>query len=110
MSGESTEVQLVRLEERLKIIMESMTLDRNARKEQYEKMEEISEKLTVLTLRVGTVEDGFARSAPTIEEFITIKHKVAGAGLAGRWVWVAGAAIISILFTMKKEIMEWLAR
>lgn len=67
-------MQLVRLEERLKIIMESMTLDRNARKEQYEKMEEISEKLTVLTLRVGTVEDGFARSAPTIEEFITIYH------------------------------------
>ena len=35
--------------------------------------------------RLKNVEDSFAKSEPTIEEFITIKHKVAGAGVFGKW-------------------------
>ncbi|AWY08127.1 hypothetical protein HOT48_gp112 [Klebsiella phage ZCKP1] len=45
-----------------------------------------------LSTRLKRVEESITKSEPTIEEFITIKHKVAGAGIFGKWAWaVAGA-------------------
>lgn len=103
-------VQMARLEERLKGISEGLTLDRESRKQQYETMNEISRSLSSLDNRVGVVEKGFADSAPTIEEFITIKHKVVGAGIAGKWMWAAAGVIISMIFTFRREIIAWLSK
>lgn len=110
MSNDSVEVQLARIDERMKVILQNMELDRGVRKQQYEKMEEIGINISELNSRVGVVERGLADSAPTIEEFITIKHKVAGAGAAGRWVWLAGSVLVGILFTIRKELIEWLSK
>lgn len=108
--SESTEVQLARIDERMRTIILGLEQDRVSRKEQYENMAEIKLTMQDIQTRVGAVEKGLADSAPTIEEFITIKHKVAGAGVAGRWLWVAAAAILGFLFTMRREIIEWLAK
>ncbi|WAK44935.1 hypothetical protein Fifi067_00008 [Erwinia phage Fifi067] len=110
MSNESVDVQLARIDERMKTIILGLEQDRISRKEQYETTEQIRLTIQDIQNRVGAVEKGLADSAPTIEEFITIKHKVAGAGVAGRWLWVAAAAILGFLFTMRREIIEWLAK
>ncbi|AWN06197.1 putative tail-length tape measure protein [Erwinia phage phiEaP8] len=103
-------VQMARLEERLKIITEGLAQDRESRKQQYEATAEITKILASLDNRVGVVEKGFAESAPTIEEFITIKHRVVGAGLAGKWIWAGAGAILTFLFTFRKEIIAWLSK
>lgn len=108
--NENIEAQLARMDERMKMIVASLEQDRSSRKEQYENAEQTRLTLQDISSRLGAVEKGLADNAPTIEEFITIKHKVAGAGVAGRWAWVAVAAVISVLFTMRKEIFQWLAK
>lgn len=108
--NENIETQLARMDERMKMIMAGLEQDRTSRKEQYEHAEQTRLTLQDISNRLGVVEKGLAENAPTIEEFITIKHKVAGAGVAGRWAWVAITAVISLLFTLRKEIFQWLAR
>ena len=103
-------VQMARLEERLRIITETLIQDRESRKHQYEKTEELSHTLHELNGRIKNVEEGLAKSAPTIEEFITIKHKVVGAGMAGRWIWVAGGALLTLIVSLRAEIFKWLAK
>lgn len=50
--------------------------------------------------RLKNVEDSLARNEPTIEDFITIKYKVAGAGIFGKWVWAGVGAILCFLIVM----------
>ena len=101
MSTEPTEVQLARLEERLNQVLQGMAQDRESRKQQYEKTEELAR-------RMGQVEQSLTQQAPTIEEFITIKHKVVGAGIAGKWIWAIAGGLITFLWAAKKEIAAWL--
>ncbi|ATW58127.1 hypothetical protein CNR35_00031 [Pseudomonas phage inbricus] len=108
MSTEPTEVQLARLEERLNQVLQGMAQDRESRKQQYEKTEELAQSITKLDGRMGQVEQSLTQQAPTIEEFITIKHKVVGAGIAGKWVWAIAGGLITFLWTAKKEIAAWL--
>lgn len=103
-------VQMARIEERLKIVTETLIQDRESRKNQYEKTEELSLTIHELNGRIKNVEEGLAKSAPTIEEFITIKHKVVGAGVAGRWIWVAGGVLLTLLVSFRAEIFKWLSK
>jgi hypothetical protein len=110
MPNESPEVQLAVLAERFMFIQQELAEAKTARKSQYEKMEEQSVMLIQMDARMQTVEASLKSQAPTIEEFITIKHKVVGAGLAGRWSWAALTAVIALLCTFRTEIFRWLAK
>ena len=103
-------VQMARIEERLKMVTETLIQDRESRRNQYEKTEELSLTIHELNGRIKNVEEGLAKSAPTIEEFITIKHKVAGAGVAGRWIWVAGGVLLTLLVSFRAEIFKWFSK
>lgn len=85
MGNEPDNVTLARLEERLRNIFENQTREARER----EKMEE---SMGDLSIRLKRVEESITKSEPTIEEFITIKHKVAGAGIFGKWVWAGAGA------------------
>ena len=102
--------QMARLEERLKIIAEGLVLDRDSRKDQYEKLENIGKTMTAMDARVKSVEESFARSAPTIEEFITIKHKVVGAGVAGKWLWFIVGGLLTVAYNFRSEIFRWFSK
>ena len=102
-------VQMARIEERLKMVTETLIQDRESRRNQYEKTEELSLTIHELNGRIKNVEEGLAKSAPTIEEFITIKHKVVGAGIFGKWVWAGAGAIIGVLAAARREIFAWFA-
>ncbi len=110
MDPTDVKIQIARMDERLRVIIEGLQQDRDSRKNQYEKMELLNVTLTEFSNRLSTLESNFARSAPTIEEFITIKHKVVGAGIAGKWLWIAIGGILGILFSLRMEIIRWLSK
>lgn len=106
----SAEVQIARMEERISIVLTELQQARDSRKVQYEKLENIGRSIIELDNRIEGVEKSLAGQAPTIEEFITIKHKVQGAGLMGKWVWAAAAFLIGVIVSSKTTIIAWLTK
>ena len=109
MENESDSVTLARLEERLRTIFENQTRESREREKMEESIKKLSESMGDLSTRLKRVEESITKSEPTIEEFITIKHKVVGAGTFGKWVWAAAGAILSLLVAARKEILAWFA-
>lgn len=110
MPNDSIEVQLAVLLTKMGFIQEELAEAKAARKGQYEKAEEQSQLLTSMDGRMKAVEDSLKQQAPTIEEFITIKHKVVGAGVFGRWTWWLLAGLIGFACSFRVEIFKWLTR
>ena len=107
--NESGELLLVRLEERLKTLFENQTRERQDREKLEETLVELWDSINDIGNRLKNVEDSLAKNEPTIEEFITIKHKVVGAGIFGKWVWAGAGAIIGVLAAARREIFAWFA-
>ena len=107
--NESGELLLVRLEERLKTLFENQTRDRQDCEKLEETLVELRDSINDIDNRLKNVEDSLAKNEPTIEEFITIKHKVVGAGIFGKWVWAGAGAIIGVLAAARREIFAWFA-
>lgn len=108
--SESAETQIARLEERLKTIFELLersNRDQNAIKEW---MNQTNLALNKIDSRVKGVEDSLAKASPTIEEFITIKHKVVGAGIMGKWIWGGAGMLLGVLGTMRESIIMWVSK
>ena len=110
MDPTDVKVQIGRMDERLKVIIDGLQQDRDSRKHQYEKLESISITLNEFSNRISVLEDNFAKSAPTIEEFITSKHKVVGAGIAGKWLWIVVGGVLGFLFSIRMELIRWLSK
>ena len=107
--NESGELLLVRLEERLKTLFDNQARDRQDREKLEETLVELRDSINDIGNRLKNVEDSLAKNEPTIEEFITIKHKVVGAGIFGKWVWAGAGAIIGVLAAARREIFTWFA-
>ena len=93
----------------MKTLFENQTRDRQDREKLEETLVELRDSINDIGNRLKNVEDSLAKSEPTIEEFITIKHKVAGAGIFGKWVWAGAGAIIGVLAAARREIFAWFA-
>ena len=107
--SESAEVLLARLEERLRTLFENQERENKAREQLDKSLSELKASITKMDARLEKLEDSMAKSEPTIEEFITIKHKVVGAGILGKWVWAGAGVIIGILAAARREIFAWFA-
>lgn len=108
--SETVEVRVARLEEQLKFLVEDACEAKASRKSQYESIESLGKAVLALAGDVTEVKGKLAGQAPTIEEFITIKHKVVGAGKLGKWVWTAGVFLIGILFSSREQIISWISK
>lgn len=97
---ESVEIQMARLQERMEMVTHQMT----RRESSDELLRTLIERID---RRMEKVEGQLATSAPTIEEFITIKNQVKGAGFAGRWLWAIGGFLISTVFAFREQIRDW---
>ena len=93
----------------MKTLFENQTRDRQDREKLEETLVELRDSINDIGNRLKNVEDSLAKSEPTIEEFITIKHKVTGAGIFGKWVWAGAGAIIGVLAAARREIFAWFA-
>lgn len=109
MGIEPDNVTLARLEERLRTIFENQTREAKARENMEESIESLKDSVKDFDNRLQRVEESITKSEPTIEEFITIKHKVVGAGVFGKWVWMGAGAIIGVLAAARREIFSWFA-
>ena len=98
--SEIVEVRVARLEEQLKFLVKDAEEAKVSRKSQYESIEALSKAILTIASDMNEVKTKLAGQAPTIEEFITIKHKVVGAGKAGKVVWASGAFIIGIVYNL----------
>lgn len=108
--SESVEVRVARLEENLRFLVDEAKEARINRKGQYESIEALKASLAAMAGEVTKVRTKLDGQTPTIEEFITIKHKVVGAGKLGKWVWVSLGGIITFLFSSREAIISWLTK
>lgn len=106
---ESTEIQLARLDERMKMLLDRMEENHESHVRTRAWMGQVDRTLHDIGSRVGNVETSLAKSAPTIEEFMAIKHKVIGAGIAGRWLWLGLGAILGLLISAREYIFRFFA-
>lgn len=106
---ESTEIQLARLDERMKMLLDRMEENHESHVRTRAWMGQVDRTLHDIGSRVGNVEQSLAKSAPTIEEFVNIKNKVMGAGMMGRWVWLTAGALIGAAFSLRKHLMLFLS-
>lgn len=109
MNDESAAVLLARLEERLRTLFENQEKEERSKDKLEQTLSGLKDSIQKMDVRLKSVEDSLAKSEPTIEEFITIKHKVVGAGILGKWVWAGAGAIIGILAAARREIFAWFA-
>lgn len=93
----------------MKTLFENQTRDRQDREKLEETLVELRDSINDIGNRLKNVEDSLAKNEPTIEEFITIKHKVVGAGIFGKWMWAGAGAIIGVLAAARREIFAWFA-
>lgn len=108
--SESVEVRLARLEERFEFLVDEAKEAKLSRKGQYEAIETMGKTILSISSQVNDVKSKLDGQAPTIEEFITIKHKVVGAGKMGKWLWTAGAFLIGIVFSSREQIIAWISK
>ena len=106
--AESVEVRIARMEERMGFLARDAEEASKARKSQYEATAAVQSSVDELTRSVQLVTDTLAGQKPTIEEFITIKHKVVGAGKLGRWLWIAGAFLLGTAANLREHLLIWL--
>lgn len=94
----------------MKFLVKEAEEAKASRKSQYDMIEATNKLVTTMASEVADLKSKLAGQAPTIEEFITIKHKVVGAGKLGGWLWTAGAFILGALATSRETIISWLAK
>lgn len=109
MSFESVEVRVARLEENMKFLVNEAIEAKTARKTQYETNEKAASAMQSMETSLVAVKQKLDGQTPTIEEFITIKHKVVGAGKLGRWLWTAGAFLLGAVFNAREWILKVLS-
>lgn len=93
----------------MKTLFDNQARDRQDREKLEETLAELRDSINDIGNRLKNVEDSLAKNEPTIEEFITIKHKVVGAGIFGKWAWAGAGAIIGVLAAARREIFAWFA-
>lgn len=107
---ESVEVRVARLEEKMQFLVNEAVEAKAARKAQYEATEKNGRAVEIMASEVSDVKTKLAGQAPTIEEFITIKHKVVGAGKLGKWLWAAGGVLIGIVYGAREQVAALLTK
>lgn len=75
---------------------EERRVSSDSRSKMYARMEEMHVNLLQMDHRLKNVEDRVSSYGPTITEYITMKERVRGAGMAGRFLWGAGGVILSV--------------
>lgn len=108
--AESAEVQVARLDERLLSIIKSMGESQEGYKAQQELIKNIANALTVIGHRVESVEHSLAKASPTLDEFIIIKHKIQGAGIVGKWLWVSLGFLVGTVYSMRETLFHWISK
>lgn len=107
MSNESVDVKIARLEVTMSQMMKELESSERSRKAQYDTITQLNHLMMKMGGQLENLEKQVATAQPTIEEFITIKHKVVGAGWLGHWLWVAGGVLLGFVAANRRLISQW---
>lgn len=107
--AESIEIQIARIDERMKMMMDKMEENHESHVRTRAWMGQVDRQLSDISTRVNSVESSIARNAPSLEELIAIKHKVVGAGTFGRWLWVGLGALLTFILTSREHLVKLLS-
>lgn len=110
MSLESSEVQVARFDERFQMLVERFGTWETKQEEQHQSIERLSRSIEKVDSRIANVEEQVAAAHPTIQEFISIKQKVVGAGTIGKWLWYSGVFLLGLVATFREAIFNWFAK
>lgn len=115
--NESVEVRVARMEENMKFLIRETEQAERSRKVQYQALESLQRTMdgfvgtiSGLSTDILSVKTSLASQAPTIEEFITIKHKVVGAAKFGKHIWAIGGLFVGFIMTNHEVIFTWLSK
>ena len=108
--SESSEVQIARLDERYKNLLYAMEQERDAQQATNDKIDKLQEVLLRMSSRMENVEQAVATAAPTLNEFVTWKHKIVGAGTAGKLIWASTAGLLGFMYGAREHISHFLGR
>ena len=106
---ESTEIQLARLDERMRMLLDRVEENHGSHIKTRAWMGQVARQLHGIDSRVANMESSLAKNAPTIDEFVAIKHKVIGAGWAGKYLWLALGAVLGMIITAKDQFFRFFA-
>lgn len=95
--SESVEVRLARLETTIDFLVSDAREAKETRKSQYQFNEANKLAMQQMAQALASLTETMNEQKPTIKEFITIKHKVAGAGKLGSILWAIGGATIGAI-------------
>jgi len=107
---ESPEVQIARLDERLNVLIDWLESDQQNKKDLHRWMGSVDISMERMSARLENVERSLASTAPTINEFVTLKNKVIGAGALGKWVWAGAAALLTWIYSIREHLFDLLSR
>lgn len=108
--SEPAEVRLARLEERLNAFLNAVEAERHNAAALRVWMSEMDRKMTQVGLRLDSVDTSLSAAQPTLNEFSAIKHKVEGAGVAGRWLWAGMALIVGWVSGAREFLVDLMTR
>jgi hypothetical protein len=86
-----------------KTLAEDRKTSTESRGKVYGRLEGMSKQMTDVEGRVVTLEAHITSMSPTVEEFVTYKERVRGAGVLGRLLWMVGG----VLLTSAVAISGW---
>ena len=107
--SDAPEVEIARLIERVSHLTGALERSEEDRRSDAVWKEGINAKLNTMDGQITSINISLAKNAPTIEEFITIKHKVVGAGQLGKWLWTVGGVLLGMAFASRRAIANWLS-
>ena len=108
--NESAEVRLARLEERLSAFLSAAEADRQNTVALRVWMSDMDRLMTQVSQRLDKVDTSLSSAQPTLDEFSAIKHKVEGAGVAGRWLWAGMALIVGWISGAREILLDLFSR
>lgn len=104
---ESIEIQFARMDERMKMILDRLDEEKESQTKTSSWMQRVDSQLGEINYRVTNVEESLAMARPTIDEFIKIKHKITGAGVAGKWLWAGLGVLLGLVISAKDFLFRF---
>ena len=101
---DTNDIQLARLDERLKILIEQMSADKEEKSAILKWMQDTDTKLQKITNELENLKQTFSTAEPTISSFVKINNQVEGAGKLGKYLWLALGVLLGSIGYIKEFI------
>ncbi len=97
---ETVEVQLARLDERIKHLVQLQT-------QQNVGLTQLTDNIDSVNKRMTAMEATIASAGPALTEYTAVKNQIIGAGRFGRWIWIGASFLLGLTISIKDWLLSW---